>query len=407
MKLNKFQPNRAIQRLLKKTLFNRQLDYEIFSVENITLFSKDETPNRLGYMKYADYCAKLWDWLSKIDSDNSNEFYIEEHWLTVTKNKTPRWYFYNFYITFAWKAVNIFTIEEFFGKNITNDCWRFIFRGAFYYFSSEIPKHIIDTYFEIKSEWENTRNKDWQVIKRTRVDVAFDFDFPTFDYSQFVKKSVNSKTAIKAYNPNDEWLYTWIQYLPTKSNKWYWLRIYDKHQDTKDKNKQFWYWDSVKDYKNWNRIEYEIYPPYSNQCSDEELFSWFSHILFWNENVNDRKIVWQPKSQYDSRNSLKTFIKYSKNHWVNVWTALTDLNREFYASNEIDIILKLEVFADSLKEAVDQQNQNILMNPFQKYISPENFVRIENFFETDPRWKILLDFYAWFSRNREQQKPKE
>lgn len=390
MKLNKFEPNRDIQRLFKKTLFNAQLDYEVFSFENKIFWDKKRGWDRYWYKKFIEYCSFFWKWVV-LDGDNSNEAYFEEYWMTVTKNKTPRGFFYNFSIVFAWKSVNIFTIEEFNAKGLTNECWRLIFRGAFYYFQNEIPDFVLEAYSKLKNEWKLTINSDNQIIKRTRVDVAFDFDFETFDYAKFVKKSVNSKTAIKAYNPNDNWLYTGIQYLPVKSNKWYWFRIYDKKRDTIDKWKQFWYWDSLNDYQNWNRIEYEIYPPYSNQCTDEELFAGISNVLLWTEKV-EKKIIWKPKSQYNVENSLKNFQKYASNHWVGVWQALIDLNNEFFRSEKISITQKLDVCYDSILNGKERLNTWFMNDREPTELEKEEVLM---YLETD-KWKDLLKFFAPF-----------
>ena len=152
----------------------------------------------------------------------------------------------------------------------------------------------------------------------------------------------------------------------------------------------------MKQYENWNRLEYEIYSPYANQCSDEELFSGFAHILFASEKINDRKIIWQPKSDYKPENSLKSFIKYSKNHWINPWIALNDLVNEFFRSSEIDKVTKLEVFADSL----ENQRLQYLYRELQEPMSLEDDQKVEAFLKTD-KWQWVLEFFQAFIKNRQ------
>lgn len=398
MKLNKFEPTREIQRKLKKSLFNIQLDYEIFSVENIVFGQKRNSNwlyvwwDRFWVRLFYEYMSKLAKWELDIDTDNSNTYYVPWEEVTVSKSKTPRWYFYNFYITFAGKVVNIFTIEEF-TKNNTfhNEIWRFIFRWAFYYFWEYIPAYIIDIYSQIKNQWESNKDKN-SIIKRTRVDVAFDFDCEVFNYAKYTNISSVSKTAVRAYDPNKDWLFSSFSYLPVKSNKWYGFRIYDKIKDTKDKNKYFWYWDTLNGLENWQRIEYEIYSPYSHQCTDEELFAWFSSVLLGTDKI-EKKIVWKPKSQYNSENLLKNFIRYSKNHWVWVWKAMVDLTDEFFKSTDIGILEKLELFSDSISKSVEQTNSAIQF--IDRIDNLEDIEKVNEFLKTE-KWKVLYTFFQPF-----------
>lgn len=385
--------------MLKKSLFNMQIDFEIFSIESTSFWEKRNSNgvpvgwDRFWYRLFCEYCEMFAKWELSIDTDNSNTHYVPGEDITITKSKTPRWYFYNFFITFLWKSINIFTIEEYNSANkFNNEAWRFIFRWAFYYFGDHIPGYIIDTYNLIKTRWENNRLKS-NIVKRTRVDIAFDIDCPVFNYAKYTNISKTSKTAVKAYNPNDEWLYASFSYNPTKSNKWYGFRIYDKKKDTQDKNKAFWYWDALNDFENWQRIEYEVYPPYSHQCTDEELFSWFSSVLFWTDKV-DKKIIWAPKSQYLAENSFKNAEKYAKNHWVSMGQLITDLNQEYFASDKISITEKLDTMAIVMEKTLENFDINKILN---NEIPEQDLKEAEKYLITE-RWKMLTQFaiaFAW------------
>lgn len=251
--------------------------------------------------------------LSGLDADNSWMFYSDKiEWFTI-KNSwfTWRWYLYNFfYQSPGLPEIDMFCIEIYKQNNVVGKkyIWRVDFYSAFYYSKNILPKLFIDIYEKTKSLFIDG------VISRTRVDIAFDFDLPIFNFLKYLNKSDNSKRDESYFNmdevtgfPNS------VNYLP-KDSKWYGVRYYNKTLQSNKKWRSWLYWNE--NISNWFRIEYEMYNPYSS-LSDDVLFDKLKAKIFnWETPKFSWLINYRPTAKYDINNSYEYLTKYSENHWV-------------------------------------------------------------------------------------------
>lgn len=185
---------------------------------------------------------------------------------------------------------------------------RFDYYGAFFHFRDQFDPMLSDMYDSMSQE-----------IKSTRCDVAFDFEIPIIpSMVKWVKPSRNSKRSIASYY-NQKWDISGLSYL-TNKNSGYWVRFYDKNLDTANKWKKSWYWHMSD--KEWTRIEFEIYPPYSVQ-SDIAMIAlcsaWIGgmDVSMW--------LHYRPCPWYLIPNAYTYFVRYAKNQGINFDTLLDDL----------------------------------------------------------------------------------
>jgi hypothetical protein len=208
------------------------------------------------------------------------------------------------------KPVPILFIEEYWvGQGLKWSIARIDFYGAFFQFYDDIPVRYINMY---KMLTEQQKIKDNWDIRCTRKDVFVDceYEFPQ-KWHSWIKPSANSQRQVAMYK--DKWLFNSYWYLAEK-NSWYWVRIYNKLLEVKKDGKEFWYWWKDKLPKLWTRIEFEFYPPYSSDYSDDELID-----------IVQRRILWKPVSlgmrsrptfTFDIETAYTYFERYAKNHWL-------------------------------------------------------------------------------------------
>lgn len=187
---------------------------------------------------------------------------------------------------------------------------RIDFYGAFFHFKDSVPERYIRLYNELMRLAEKTSK-----VRITRVDIAMDFayDFPQNGWSWIVP-SGNSSRQVSCYKHQGLWNSYW--YLSGK-NSGYWVRIYDKLIDIAHNWKEDWYWWKEKLPKNWTRIEFEFYPPYTVSNDDNKLKEMCLARTCWNWVIS----IWlefRPTMVFKVENAYNYFERYAKNHWITI-----------------------------------------------------------------------------------------
>lgn len=288
-----------IKKKLKPKLIGSNIDYKRFNIKDRKIF------DNLHLKAHAN------------DLDNADILYEWE--IALKRVYSPRWIAHNVLLSIVWWKPIWFAYIEIYWlwQWLKGSVWRIDFKGSFFHFYEQIPQRWKDIYAFLSKEKEW---KSWSV-RETRKDIAFDFLFP-FPQSgdKWIVPSWNSKRNVECYKHQGKYNSFW--YLAEKNTN-YGVRIYNKLVDIRKNGKEFWYWWEEKLPKNWVRIEFEFYPPYS-QKSDEELMAICAKRILW-----DAKIVlwlpYRPCFDFKVENAYSYFKRYAENHWITVEVLLDEL----------------------------------------------------------------------------------
>ena len=250
------------------------------------------------------------------DTDNSNMSFDGE--VSFLRVSSPRWIAHQVIVAFIgiW-PVAICYIEQYWNwQGLQWSKWRIDFYGAFFHFMDFIPDRYIRMY---KKLCDLAELKKW--VNVTRIDIACDFDFE-FPQSgdNWIRPCKNSKRDVYMYKTDGKKNSFW--YLSSK-NSWYGVRIYNKKVDIMKNGKEKWYWGEKCIPKNWTRIEFEFYPPYS-KMSDEELMKLCYHRITWDIHL-ELWMKFRPILEFSVENAYNYFERYAKSHWISIETLIDEI----------------------------------------------------------------------------------
>lgn len=288
-------PDYQIEKM-KRKFIGVSIDYRRFSFSSLQMMDK--------------YLMKYLSW-HKAASNASNGS-VSYNWdgYLISRQRSPRWDSYQLIVWIEWVWPVPIIYFEIYKPDLAmgDSVGRFDFYGAFFHFRDQFDTLLSDMYESMSIE-----------VKSTRCDVAFDFEMPIIpSMVKWIKPSRNSKRHITPYI-NSEWNISWLSYLTTK-NSGYWVRFYDKRLDTASKGKKSWYWHMSD--REWSRIEFELYPPYSID-SDSGLINLCSA---WLGGMDiSMGLHYRPCPWYLIPNAYTYFQRYCKNQWIPFETMLDDL----------------------------------------------------------------------------------
>lgn len=249
------------------------------------------------------------------DCDNSNTSYDGE--ITFLRVRSPRGVAHQVLISLVGIGpVPIMYIEEYWvGQGLAWSIARVDFYGGYFHFRNSVPERIHNVYKKLDEL--GTENID---VRVTRIDIAMDFDFlfPKKGGSWIVP-CANSNRSIVSYTTM--WLYNSFGYL-TNKNSWYWIRIYNKKLEVEKSGKWNWYGGKSALPDNWTRIEFEFYPPYCSEKSEEWLLQ-----ACWSR-VTDSitlslGLLTVPKIGFEVENAYQYFLRYAKSHGISMEALLS------------------------------------------------------------------------------------
>lgn len=285
---------------LKKTFLSISTDYKRFSISEKDVF--------------LDIISEYFPTAILLDSDNSNSSWSDEALLVRTPTPRGRAYQYIISIEGIW-PVPLAYIESYENQTISESVGRIDFYGAFFHFKDFIPTNLSKLYNELN-------NSQISAIRCTRHDVALDFNMSLpINSHKWILKGKNAKKTPHYYNCNEQWIFQSFSYL-TKRNSGYWLRVYNKLLDTKDKWKGAWYWDNIPN--NWTRIEFEFYPPYSSEVSEQTLFD-SVNSRFFGSHVVPMGLPLRPDLWFKVQSAYIHFQRYAKSKGITMDRLLEDL----------------------------------------------------------------------------------
>jgi len=202
------------------------------------------------------------------------------------------------------------------GQGLKWSLWRVDFYGAFFHFFKDLPDRYIIAYNSLMS-----KSIISDKVRVTRIDVAIDLQIPfPQNWWNWIRPCKNSNREVVSYR--HEWKFNSYWYLADK-NSWYWVRMYNKFVNVDKLWKHKWYWWFDKMPEDWTRIEFEFYPPYS-VMEEWELMQICKEKIVWNIQVN-LWLPFRPNFDFDIENAYNYFLKYAKNHWIEMETLLDEL----------------------------------------------------------------------------------
>ena len=207
------------------------------------------------------------------------------------------------------------------GQGLNNAVARIDFYGAFFHFYDWIPHRYQALYLELMyqaelhtSEIDGKKvNVKGDTVRVTRVDIAFDFaqPFPQ-NGGKWITPCANSKRDVELFRHRGK--FNSYGYLSNK-NSWYGVRMYNKLIDIDKLGKWNWYGGISKLPKEWTRVEFEFYPPYSSDYSDDELRVMCEKRLLRKGNIS-LGMKFRPTFDFKIVDAYAYFEKYAKNHGI-------------------------------------------------------------------------------------------
>lgn len=284
-------------------------------------FKKELLGSWVDYRRFNIKSEKVLDdifWIRRnwaSDTDNSNIVYDQE--IVYQRIRSPRGNAHIASITIEWVWVVPIFMLEVYGK------WQWLqgaiarvdFYGWYYRFRNIIDQRILDIEEMLVKKSRSSESN--HLVRQTRIDIAFDFltEYPQNAHN-WICPSKNSSREVTIFR-DKSWKYTNVWYLSEK-NSWYWVRIYNKIVETEKHKKTGWYgWiDSMP--KNWTRIEFEFYNPYSTKYEDFELFKFVSEKIIWDNNWIDLWMTYRPPIGFKVETAYEYIRRYAKNHGVDI-----------------------------------------------------------------------------------------
>jgi len=307
------------QKKFSKKIINADIDYLQYTCYDIE--------QAFRYM----YNILGFSW--EIDDDNSNIEYNEKYSLSLHCIGTKMWRAYTVTFLSPWfPPVAIISLEIYNEDKVKllKTQGKIVFYGSYFPFRQIIfedsPEVLRFANWVERSTAPTTQNNNFpQICKRTRVDIALDFDenISISWLKRYIVPHKNSKHAIRHYN----WLpeknsFQSFAYIPSLS-RGIGIRIYNKILDLKNKKKTFLYPDYFEKYKKVMRVEM-VYSGDFAQNDLNCLLDYTKHRIIWDSQIIIQKRS-QPKSEYSPLSAYQYFQKYAKNHWKTLKQVLDDV----------------------------------------------------------------------------------
>jgi len=293
-----------MQKKIAQNAMGVSIDYKRFNIKSMDVF------RNLFFQKY----------MPENDS-NSNIKYNGK--VAHVRVNSPRWIAQQAIVTFEEVgAVPIVFVEEYAKWQwLKWSIARIDFYGAFFHFYDDLPRQYQELYKYLNSEAIKWDNK----VRVTRLDIAVDVDMPfPQKWYKWITPAKHSQREVEMYR--HWWLYNSYWYLAEK-NSWYWVRIYDKTVQVKKTHKESWYWWADKISENWTRIEFEFYNPYCSMGDEKIIDMVKERIAWWDIEIGSLP---RPCYTFNVENAYKYFERYAKNHWLDIWELLRQVQDEHY-----------------------------------------------------------------------------
>ncbi len=286
-----------IKTKLKRKLLGVNMDYKRFNIRDREIIR--------GIHQFSRKAS---------DTDNSDIIYDWE--VAMQRIHSPRWIAHNILLSMVgWKPIWFAYMEVYWPwQGLRGSVGRIDFKWSFFHFYDQIPERWKQVYNALIEQ-------EGKIVRTTRKDVAFDFayEFPQWG-DKWINPAKNSKRSVECYKHNG--LFNSYGYLAEKNTN-YGIRIYNKIIDIEKNSKEFWYWWTEKLPKNWTRIEFEFYPPYSLK-SDEELMKICSMRLLGSDSIS-LWLPYRPCFDFKLESAYSYFTRYALNHWITIDVLLEEL----------------------------------------------------------------------------------
>ena len=289
-------PNYQLEKMKRKYIWC-SIDYRRFSFNSL--------------QKMNDYLLKYLSWHTGASNASNWSVSYNSTGCLISRQKSPRWDSYQLivWIEGVWPVPIIYF--EIYRPDLAmwDSVGRFDFYGAFFHFRDQFDVIFSDMYDSMIAE-----------IRSTRVDVAFDFNLPVIpSMIKWIKPSRNSKRHVRQFHDWKDNGMSGLSYL-TNKNSWYGVRFYDKSLDCRNNGKKSWYWPMSEN--DWTRIEFELYPPYS-QRNDKEIIAMCSAWIGWMD--VSLWLHYRPSPWYLVPNAYAYFARYCKSMGITIDMLLDDL----------------------------------------------------------------------------------
>lgn len=290
-----------MQKKYLKNLLGVQYDYMRFNIKNRKLF---------------------WQIIPRfefsLDLDNSNVAYIWD--VCCERVYSSRGVAYKFAqaINYPWehstaKPVPFMFVEIYDQwQSLRGSIGRVDFYGAYFHFEDWIQEDFRKCFTELQALANKHDNID---VRRTRCDIAVDiaYEFPQ-NHGKWIVPSGNSRRSVSCYKT--EWLWNSYGYL-SKKNTGYGVRMYNKKVDITAKKKEGWYWN-LDDSRDWTRIEFEFYPPYSSDLDEQNLFDAVKECVLWTKEVYNLGLKYRKSEGISIESAYRYFEGYAERHMVSM-----------------------------------------------------------------------------------------
>lgn len=248
---------------------------------------------------------------------NSNVAYDGE--VAFVRVWSPRWVAHKVVMSVEniWPVPFCYVEIYWLGQGLKWSIAKIDFYGAFFHFIDIVPKRYLDLYTYL----QDLSIQETQKVKVTRIDVAIDVAraFPQ-NQGNWIKPCENSKREVQMYKHKG--LFNSYWYLSDK-NRWYGVRLYNKIVDIEKNWKQNWYWWSEKLPKNWTRIEYEFYDPYT-KWNDDDLMRICAEKVLWDGQVS-LWLKFRPCFDFKIELAYWYFERYAKSHGISMERLIKDI----------------------------------------------------------------------------------
>lgn len=284
---------------------------------------KNNTLSSFDIQKYSESFDQIWFWcdyfrlvysnpidkfeyyFNLLDYDNSNFWFVEYWWFTLTYQKIPTsiWSWLTFSIEYSWVSVPIFQFVRFNKqtKEMLWYYWKIDIYSAFYRLVDlwYLKKYFVHEYL-ISLSWENP------LI--TRYDFRIDYFNKYWDVFIPLPEDVLSVSTQSRVEVHKRWWLITNRWVWSKKSWKYYIRLYDKKIDTDSKWKWILYTDYLC-YSSVHRFEIQFQSAFCRWFHLSDLIKLEDKIYttLWLSTLYD----WIQFYTYDSSKEINEYNKWS------------------------------------------------------------------------------------------------